>query len=183
MDRATFDSTIRAFKHYSGPRKLDHRVSYSYGPGKGNCDGKTEAAHGVVQGSGGGWRQSKATGPSNELAGHYGVHPTLIHGWKKHLLAGAESGVRQRGQRRRRPRRRSPGGVVRADRPAQDDGAGVDQKKSCRLRLRGKRPLIRGSPPGVERTSAVRTAGLEPVESLLRSGRGDGGELTADASD
>jgi transposase-like protein len=27
----------------------------------------------------------------NELAGHYGVHPTLIHGWKKHLLVGAEA--------------------------------------------------------------------------------------------
>jgi transposase len=27
----------------------------------------------------------------NELAGHYDVHPTLIHGWKKHLLTGAES--------------------------------------------------------------------------------------------
>src|SRR5450755_1792235 len=27
----------------------------------------------------------------NELAGHYGVHPTLIHGWKKHLLIGAEA--------------------------------------------------------------------------------------------
>ena len=27
----------------------------------------------------------------NELAGHYGVHPTLIHGWKKQLLAGAEA--------------------------------------------------------------------------------------------
>ncbi len=27
----------------------------------------------------------------NELAGQYGVHPTLIHGWKKHLLAGVES--------------------------------------------------------------------------------------------
>ena len=27
----------------------------------------------------------------NELAGRYGVHPTLIHGWKKHLLAGAEA--------------------------------------------------------------------------------------------
>src|SRR3954451_13610630 len=27
----------------------------------------------------------------NELAGHYGVHPTLIHGWKKQLLSGAES--------------------------------------------------------------------------------------------
>ena len=26
----------------------------------------------------------------NELAGQYGVHPTLIHSWKKHLLAGAD---------------------------------------------------------------------------------------------
>ncbi len=26
----------------------------------------------------------------NELAGHYGVHPTLIHGWKKQLITGAE---------------------------------------------------------------------------------------------
>ena len=26
----------------------------------------------------------------NELASQYGVHPTLIHGWKKQLLAGAE---------------------------------------------------------------------------------------------
>jgi transposase len=27
----------------------------------------------------------------NELAGHYGAHPTLIHAWKKQLLSGAES--------------------------------------------------------------------------------------------
>ena len=27
---------------------------------------------------------------ANELAGHYGVHPTLIHAWKKQLLTGAE---------------------------------------------------------------------------------------------
>jgi transposase len=27
----------------------------------------------------------------NELAGHYGVHPTLIHAWNKQLLTGAES--------------------------------------------------------------------------------------------
>ena len=27
---------------------------------------------------------------ANELAGHYRIHPTLIHGWKKHLLAGAD---------------------------------------------------------------------------------------------
>jgi transposase-like protein len=26
----------------------------------------------------------------NELAGQHGVHPTLIHAWKKQLLAGAE---------------------------------------------------------------------------------------------
>jgi transposase len=26
----------------------------------------------------------------NELAGHHGVHPTLIHTWKKQLVAGAE---------------------------------------------------------------------------------------------
>lgn len=27
----------------------------------------------------------------NELASHFGVHPTLIHGWKKQLLGGAEA--------------------------------------------------------------------------------------------
>ena len=27
---------------------------------------------------------------ANELAGHYGVHPTLIHAWKKQLVQGAE---------------------------------------------------------------------------------------------
>ena len=27
----------------------------------------------------------------NELASHYGVHPTLIHAWKKQLVTGAEA--------------------------------------------------------------------------------------------
>ncbi len=26
----------------------------------------------------------------NELAGQFGIHPTLIHGWKKQLLGGAD---------------------------------------------------------------------------------------------
>jgi len=26
---------------------------------------------------------------ANQIAGQFGVHPTLIHAWKKHLLAGA----------------------------------------------------------------------------------------------
>lgn len=68
----------------------------------------------------------------NELASHFGVHPTLIHGWKKQLLGGGgrvRSGCKNA---------RTPGGqdgrVVRADRAAQD-GVGVVEKKSCRLRL------------------------------------------------
>jgi putative transposase len=28
---------------------------------------------------------------ANELAAQFGVHPTLIHAWKKHLVAGAEA--------------------------------------------------------------------------------------------
>ena len=70
----------------------------------------------------------------NELAGQYGVHPTLIHAWKKQLLAGAEAIFASGGQGRRGRRRGPPGRAVRADRPAQD-GAGVAEKKSCRLRL------------------------------------------------
>ena len=27
----------------------------------------------------------------NELAGQFGIHPTMIHAWKKQLLQGAES--------------------------------------------------------------------------------------------
>jgi transposase len=32
----------------------------------------------------------KADKTVNELASHYGVHPTLIHAWKKQLLTDAE---------------------------------------------------------------------------------------------
>ena len=32
-----------------------------------------------------------AGGDANRVAAQFGVHPTLIHGWKKQLLAGAET--------------------------------------------------------------------------------------------
>ena len=37
-------------------------------------------------------RQAFLTDTVNEeIASHFGVHPTLIHGWKKQLLTGAEA--------------------------------------------------------------------------------------------
>jgi transposase len=57
------------------------------GPG---CDGRQ------AEGPHGGFKAQvalaalKGDKTVNELAGHYGVHPTLIHGWKKQLLSGAE---------------------------------------------------------------------------------------------
>src|SRR3954447_26256865 len=64
----------------------------------------------------------------NELAGHYGVHPTLIHGWKKQLNAGAESVFGSPAKAASAGAGAPPGRAVRADRPAQD-GARVAQKK------------------------------------------------------
>jgi transposase len=61
----------------------------------------------------------KGDRPINELAGHYSVHPTLIPGWKKQLLAGAEGIFAS-----------PPGRAVRADRPTQE-GAGVGEKKAA----------------------------------------------------
>ena len=64
----------------------------------------------------------------NELASQFGVHPTLIHGWKKQLLAGAEQVFANGAKAGAGGRRGREGRAVRADRPAQD-GAGVAQKK------------------------------------------------------
>ena len=69
---------------YSGPRKLDHRLSYSGGPGKGErwqASGRSITAAFKAQVA---LAAHKGDRTVNELAGHYGVHPTLIHGWKKH---------------------------------------------------------------------------------------------------
>ena len=37
------------------------------------------------------WPPSRGDKSVNALAGRFGVHPTLIHGWKKQLLSGAEA--------------------------------------------------------------------------------------------
>jgi transposase len=57
---------------------------------RGNDGGQTADTYGGVQGAG---RPGRSQGDRtvNELAGQFGVHPTLIHGWKKHLLQGAEA--------------------------------------------------------------------------------------------
>src|SRR5437764_14303663 len=60
----------------------------------------------------------------NELAGHYSVHPTLIHAWKKPAAPGRRGRLRQRGQAGGRRCRGGPGRAVRADQPPQD-GTGV----------------------------------------------------------
>jgi hypothetical protein len=74
---------------YNGSRKLDRQLSYSGAPEKGNDGRQAEAAHGGLHGPGGlGRREGEKT--VNELAGQYGVHPTLIHAWKKQPLVGAE---------------------------------------------------------------------------------------------
>ncbi|MBV8317197.1 MAG: transposase [Singulisphaera sp.] len=68
----------------------------------------------------------------NELAGQFDVHPTLIHAWKKQLLAGAEEVSSSPARAASADAEGPPGRAVRADRTAQD-GAGVAQKKATVL--------------------------------------------------
>ena len=104
----------------------------------------------------------------NELARQFGVHPTLIHGWKKQLLAGAEVSLRQRHQGRCR-RRRGP----QAELFEQIGRLKMELewvKKKLPPSAEAKRPLIEPGHAAVERPPPVRVAGAEPVEPVLRAG-------------
>jgi transposase-like protein len=79
-----------ALAKYSGPRKLDHQLSWSGGPLKGGIKAtkrKQYTAASKVQAALAALKGDKAI---KELAGQFGVHPTLLQDWKNHLLAGAE---------------------------------------------------------------------------------------------
>src|SRR6266550_3235793 len=71
----------------------------------------------------------------NQVAAHFGVHPTLIHGWRKKLLAGA-AGIFEGGAGPA-----PPGGAGPAELFEQSGRAkmGLERlkKKSCRLRVTG----------------------------------------------
>ena len=69
----------------------------------------------------------------NELASHFGVHPTLIHGWKKQLLAGAET-VFASGARVALPTPR-PARPSCTSKSAGSKWTWNGSKKSCRTRL------------------------------------------------
>ena len=104
----------------------------------------------------------------NELAGQFGVHPTLIHGWKKQLLAQAETlfangSKASHGRRRGREDR-----AVRADRPAQD-GAGVAEKKSRTAPPECLRPLVDPDHPELSVRRQCELLGLIPSRACTTS--------------
>jgi transposase-like protein len=75
---------------YSGPRKLDHRLSYTGGPSEGGAMAGKRKIHTPPFKARVALAAHKGDRTVNELAGQFDVHPTLIHAWKKQLLAGAE---------------------------------------------------------------------------------------------
>jgi transposase len=74
---------------YNGPRKLDHGLSYSW-PRKGEAMAGKRQTHTAAFKAQVALAALKGDRTVNELASQFGVHPTLIHGWKKLLLQGAE---------------------------------------------------------------------------------------------
>ncbi|MBV8229778.1 MAG: transposase, partial [Planctomycetaceae bacterium] len=65
---------------------MDHRLSYSGGSAKGGARAGRRKVHTAAFKAQVALAALKGDRTVNELAGYYGVHPTLIHGWKKRLL-------------------------------------------------------------------------------------------------
>src|SRR5258708_2004382 len=117
----------------------------------------------------------------NELAGHYGVHPTLIHAWKKQLITGAV-GIFE-----------SPAKAASADAEARQAEL-FEQIGRLKMELEwlkkkaapsggGRKVVGGGRPPGVGRPPPVRATRAEPLDLLLRADRRDVGRPALDATD
>ena len=157
---------------YSGPRKLDHQLSYSGGPRKGVLMAGKRKQHSAAFKAQVALAALKGDAPSTSWPAQFGVHPTLIHGWKKQLLD-------------RRPRRSSATAAKAATADAEAEKAELfEQIGRLKMELEwlkkkiGRSPEChaaagRTGPPGVERPAAVRTARAVPVEPVLRAGPGD----------
>src|SRR4029453_13246704 len=101
----------------------------------------------------------------NELAGQYGVHPTLIHAWKKQLLAGADQ-VFSNGTK-------AATADAEAEKAELFEQIGRLKMELEWLKKKGGPPagaaaaLGRPRPPRAECPPAVPAAGAEPLEPVL----------------
>lgn len=106
---------------------------------RGNDERQAEDAHGGVQGpvALAGFKGDKT---ANELSGHFGVHPTRIHAWKKQLLARAVAvfvnGVKPDSAR---PRSARPGYTSKS---AGSTGESAADRVPRRARANERHPLI-----------------------------------------
>jgi transposase len=84
-----FFGTSRRNSFYSGPRKLPP-AKLLWWPRKGVAMAGKRKQHTAAFKAQVALIALKGDRTVNELASQYGVHPTLIHAWKKQLLAGAD---------------------------------------------------------------------------------------------